>query len=550
MTFLLRPRRYDSAVTRSTYALGGALVLTLLVFGGVADHALVEQARTAEEASRAEHDKKTALTAQSVRATLAEVEQAVLGDNPWPGVSVGRLVDPDLMSAPGPSSVPYRKLSEEELVAHLSSTHLSGSGLPEAVVAAVALGRSDHKREVAERLLSGRVPVRTEDLPYLAEALGVASDSRVTVLRAQLSQAPEAARLPMVPRFQRRLVNIERGTIEGWSRGEAELRRYEIPVGLLLNRAGVAESVVIEESSRWQHESGRRIVAIPEVEGLTLAVALDGSGPTSTQTLRLVLWVAVLTSVVGLAAVVRGLRREAKAVSREKAFLTGVTHELRTPLTAIRLLGQRLAEGRGDSAEYGSMVVLESERLEAFVERALATTRADEKMSFTRLDPGALVRSAVALLSARAEQRNVTLAMDDSIHEAELPEVSWDGKAVRRALLNLLDNAIKHGREDGHVEVHAAVEHDAVKLSVTDDGPGIRRRDRKRVFGRFERGGTETTGTGLGLYVVDRVARAHGGRVDLVTDENRGSTFTLVLPLEPPGATIAATGEKRPKAPV
>ena len=83
------------------------------------------------------------------------------------------------------------------------------------------------------------------------------------------------------------------------------------------------------------------------------------------------------------------------------------------------------------------------------------------------------------------------------------------------------------------MDVQVTVEHDSVKLSVRDDGPGIRRRDRKRVFGKFERGGTETTGTGLGLYVVDQVARAHGGRVDLVTNENRGSTFTLVLPLEP-----------------
>ena len=248
-------------------------MLTLLVFGGVADHALIEQARTAEAASRAEHDKKTELTAQSVRATLAEVEQAVLADHPWPGVSVGRLVDPNSMSVPGTSSVPYRKLSEEELVARLSSTHLSGSGLPEAVVAAVALGRSDPKREVSERLLLGRIPVRPEDLPYAAEALGVTGDSRVKVLSAQLRQAPGPARLPMVPRFHRQLMEGE--TIEGWSRGEAELRRYEIPLGLLLNRAGVAESVVTEESSRTEDESGRQIVAIPEVEGLTLAVALD-----------------------------------------------------------------------------------------------------------------------------------------------------------------------------------------------------------------------------------------------------------------------------------
>ena len=92
-----------------------------------------------------------------------------------------------------------------------------------------------------------------------------------------------------------------------------------------------------------------------------------------------------------------------------------------------------------------------------------------------------------------------------------------------------------HGREGGRVEVSAASDGDSVRLSVEDDGPGIGRTDRRRIFGRFERGRTEAPGTGLGLYLVEEVARAHGGRVDLVTAEGRGSTFTLVLPSWPPG---------------
>ena len=107
---------------------------------------------------------------------------------------------------------------------------------------------------------------------------------------------------------------------------------------------------------------------------------------------------------------------------------------------------------------------------------------------------------------------------------------------MRQALLNLLDNAIKHGRHGGHVEVRGELENGSLKLSVADDGPGIERRDRKRIFKRFQRGETQSPGTGLGLYVVEQVANAHGGRVDLLTEAHLGCTFTLVLPLEPPGA--------------
>jgi len=81
-----------------------------------------------------------------------------------------------------------------------------------------------------------------------------------------------------------------------------------------------------------------------------------------------------------------------------------------------------------------------------------------------------------------------------------------------------------------------------VSLSVADDGPGIGRADKRRIFGRFERGATDAPGTGLGLYLVEEVARAHGGRVDLVTSEGRGSTFTLVLPARPEAAGGEAAG--------
>lgn len=281
---------------------------------------------------------------------------------------------------------------------------------------------------------------------------------------------------------------------------------------------------------------------VPGVAGLTLTAVPRVPGRLRLRGLRALLWLAVFVSVAGLGGLLRGLRREASAVEREKAFLAGVTHELRTPLTAIRLFGERLAQGRGDAREYGAMVAEETQRLESLVERVLALPRGDEALSLSRLDPGELVRSVVGLAAVRAERRHTVITTETP----ELPAVRWDGDAVRQALLNLLDNAIQHGREGGRIQVRADDANGFVRLTVSDDGPGIGKRDRRRIFGRFERGATSGPGTGLGLYLVDRVAKAHGGRVDLATEERRGSTFSLVLPTEPPGTSRSSRDREAP----
>jgi signal transduction histidine kinase len=269
------------------------------------------------------------------------------------------------------------------------------------------------------------------------------------------------------------------------------------------------------------------------VDGLFLRVSPRVPGALRLAALRSVLWLSAVAGVVGLLALRRALAREARAVDRERAFLAGVTHELRTPLTTIRVLGETLAEGRGEPREYGTLVARESERLEGLVERVLTLTRVEQVPRFGPVDPAELLRSAVALVRPRAERRATRI---ECRVEPPLPECRWDGEAVRRALLNLLDNAVAHGREGGHVEVVAAAGGEGVAVSVADDGPGIGRSDKRRIFERFERGRTEAPGTGLGLYLVEEVARAHGGRVDLVTAEGRGSTFTIVLPVLPPAS--------------
>ena len=400
---------------------------------------------------------------------------------------------------------------------------------------AVPVSGASGSPAVEERLLEGELPVRPEDLPFLASRLGLLSDPRVPALEARLRRAPYASDLPPAPSFRRRLVAPDR--IEGFSRAaDRWLLRYELLVSALLERAGVSERAAVSPvggAVERQASSLIRTVAVPDVEGLHLRVAPRMPGTLRLTALRGVLWLSAVAGAAFLLVLRRALAREARAVVRERAFLAGVTHELRTPLTAIRVLGETLAEGRGEPREYGTLVARESERLEALVERVLTLTRVEQVPRFGPVDAAELLRSAVTLVAPRAERRSTRI---ECRVEPGLPECRWDGEAVRRALLNLLDNAVAHGREGGRVEASAASSGDEVRLSVADDGPGIGRRDSRRIFGRFERGRTEAPGTGLGLYLVEEVARAHGGRVDLVTAEGRGSTFRLVLPPRPPGS--------------
>jgi signal transduction histidine kinase len=247
---------------------------------------------------------------------------------------------------------------------------------------------------------------------------------------------------------------------------------------------------------------------------------------------RAALWIAALASIGGLAIVRRAHAAEARAAAREKRFLANVTHELRTPLAAIRLFGERLAQGRGEPREYGAMISEESQRLEALVERVLAMTRAGERPQLAVVQPEALLRSAGALIQPKAERRGVTVTYHVA---AGLPDATWDADAVRRALLELLDNAVKHGREQGTVAAAAEAVDGVVAFSIKDDGPGIGHRvPHRALFARFVRGDTEAPGTGLGLHFVEQVADTHGGRVDVASEDGRGCAFTLRLPVAMP----------------
>lgn len=529
---------------------------SLVAFGWVADRGLQGEALRAREEAKEGAAETARLAARSVGASLLSLEQVVAAGRALPGVVVERLAAALDFRVPAAGDVRYDRLPRSRLAELLGSTWVSPSGLPEAVIARLALGDpaalslpgGEAPPDVAERLLSGALPVRPDDLPTLARALDVGSDPRVESLRARLLAAPNILDLPLAPSFRRSLrmpadpSEAKPVVIEGWARVERPFRvRYEVSIVSLVEAAHLPDDVTVVTAVS-PAPAGDASADVPELPGVVVRASARRGGMIRVRVLRVGLWLAVIASIGLLLAVHRALGAQARATAREKRFLASVTHELRTPLAAMRLFGERLAQGLGSPTEYGALIAEESERLETLVERVLAATRASERPRFAPVDPAELMRSALALVAPRAERREVTLTCRTL---TPLPPVTWDAEAVRRALLNLLDNAIRHGRASGRVEAAAFAEGDAVCLSVSDDGPGIGRREQKDVFARFARGHTDAPGTGLGLHFVEQVAHAHGGRVDLVSEEGRGCVFTLRLPAAPPPATPPAGEEAR-----
>jgi hypothetical protein len=257
---------------------------------------------------------------------------------------------------PPPGLEPYGSRSRAELADLLSSTQATQNGLPEAVVArralgpAVPLSGAAGSPTVEDRLLAGELPVRSEDVLFLASRLCIASDPRVGDLEARLRSAPDAAGLPSAPSFRRRLIRPDR--IEGWTIVDGRwLLRYELPVAALLDHAGVSIRATVSPAAGPADATVpemSRTVPVPDVEDLSLRVVPRLPDALRLAALRGVLWLSAVAGVAGLVALRRALTRESRAVDRERAFLA--VPRAAHAATAIRVLGETPKEA--ERAEY------------------------------------------------------------------------------------------------------------------------------------------------------------------------------------------------------
>ncbi len=243
-------------------------------------------------------------------------------------------------------------------------------------------------------------------------------------------------------------------------------------------------------------------------------------------------------------------RRASHLARQQMDFVAAVTHELRTPLTAIRSAAQNLSAGIVASPErmrwYGDMIEMEGSRLSETVSRVLAFARIGSGQQEYRRRPlkiADLVEKTLAGYQLVLAEKG--LRVETSVDEA-LPPLSADPDALELALRNLLDNAVKYGADGRWVALRATASPDRreILLTVSDRGRGVAHRDVPHLFEPFFRGEDASKGgvqgSGLGLAVVDHVARGHGGRVTVRTEPGKGCDFTIHLPASP--GTGAAEG--------
>ncbi len=256
---------------------------------------------------------------------------------------------------------------------------------------------------------------------------------------------------------------------------------------------------------------------------------------------RLLIVCAALTSLIGLASLWTSYRRQARLSEMKSNFVSSVSHELRAPLAAVRLMAESLDAGRiveeDKRRDYYRLIVQECLRLSGMVENVLDLARVGDGRKIYHFEPvdlAALLQRSVAIMEPCAAERQVTLRLAPGVAAGLQP--CWDAAAVEQALVNLLDNAIKHSPLGSTVEIGVEQEAGKIRVWVEDSGPGIPVREQRRIFELFYRHGTElrreTKGVGIGLTIVRSVAEAHGGRVIVDSEVGRGSRFSLELPME------------------
>jgi signal transduction histidine kinase len=252
--------------------------------------------------------------------------------------------------------------------------------------------------------------------------------------------------------------------------------------------------------------------------------------------------VAALAALIGFFAARRAFHRQLHLSEMKSNFVSSVSHELRAPIASVRLMAEGLERGKIQDAqkqnEYFRFIVQECRRLSSLIENVLDFSRIEQgrkQYEFEPTDVVVLAQQTVKLMDTYAAERQIKLALQ--VTGTPFP-FEMDGKAIQQALINLLDNAIKHSPNGSGISVGLDFERSpttsAFRLSVEDKGEGIPPEEHEKIFERFYRLGSElrreTQGVGIGLSIVKHIVQAHGGKIVVRSAPGQGSRFTIELP--------------------
>ena len=235
----------------------------------------------------------------------------------------------------------------------------------------------------------------------------------------------------------------------------------------------------------------------------------------------------------------RDVQREVRMAEMRSQFVSSVSHELKTPLTSIRMFAETLLLERSADQdarrEYLETIVTESERLTRMLDNVLDLAKIERGQKQYRLAPTALadvVQRSVRTMEYPLAQQGFALRV---VTNDDLPPITADADAIEQAILNLLTNAMKYSGESRAIDLTVRTANGDAIIEVVDRGVGIPANETPRVLEKFYRVSTPENaripGAGLGLALVDHVAKAHGGRLEITSVVGVGSTVAIHLPL-------------------
>lgn len=322
-----------------------------------------------------------------------------------------------------------------------------------------------------------------------------------------------------------------------------------LPVLAAIQASASTDSRDIRNATIGEDTPVRVLTQPVRVQGQIVYLQIVGDRTAEVRTLAVLVGVLVVGGVVALLVasgagaayasralvpIRQSLVGQREALRRQREFAADASHELRTPLTVIRASVEDLERHRtepvGQVGSALSDIRDEVDHLTAMVEDLLLLARSDSgavELERVPVDLGDIASDGASALGKVATDRGVAVTVDP-----EPAEMQGDPARLRQLVMILVDNAIRHAPDGGHVSATVRVEGPSAMLVVDDDGPGIAPEDLPRVFDRFYRAaGAPGGGTGLGLAIAAWIVDRHGGRIEAANRADGGARFTVRLPV-------------------
>ena len=297
----------------------------------------------------------------------------------------------------------------------------------------------------------------------------------------------------------------------------------------------------IDEHTRYQDLFGD-IAPLDSV--LAAPDYLEGEREEGERYLELLLAPFDRENQAGALVVIHDVTAQRKNEEMRREFVANVSHELRTPLTNIRSYAETLSENAGQmppntEKKFLGVILNESDRMTHIVQDLLTLSRFDSGHSELKLGRFSFTGAINDLYNAvymEAQKHDHTVELK---LEPGLPEIVADRERILQVMMNIVSNAIKYTPNGGHIEISAGRAPDRVWMEVADNGIGIPKEDRGRIFERFYRvdkaRSRESGGTGLGLSIAKEIIDRHQGVLTTVDKEEPGLTIRMELKTEGPG---------------